>query len=176
MTSLPPAPEPGPADAPVQTVRRSPRKRRSAFRHRAELLLFRAAAGVLGTLPASAARRAGRAAARAAFSLLSSRREILLRNLGAAYPDDPPERIAAIAKGSIDSFASALVDFLETGRLSREELLSRVWGVSARAAPETRTVDVHVARLRTKLRDHGTADALLVTVRGKGYRLDGTGS
>lgn len=126
MTSLPPAPEPGPADAPVQTVRRSPRKRRSAFRHRAELLLFRAAAGVLGTLPASAARRAGRAAARAAFSLLSSRREILLRNLGAAYPDDPPERIAAIAKGSIDSFASALVDFLETGRLSREELLSRV--------------------------------------------------
>ena len=63
------------------------------------------------------------------------------------------------------------------GRIvSREELLSRVWGVSARAATETRTVDVHVARLRTKLRDHGTADALLVTVRGKGYRLDGAGS
>jgi DNA-binding response OmpR family regulator len=58
------------------------------------------------------------------------------------------------------------------GRIvSREELLSRVWGVSPRSV-ETRTVDVHVARLRTKLRDHDRPEALLVTVRGKGYRLD----
>ena len=62
------------------------------------------------------------------------------------------------------------------GRIvSREELLSRVWGVSPRST-ETRTVDVHIARLRTKLRDHGTKDAMLVTVRGKGYRMDGGGS
>jgi len=59
--------------------------------------------------------------------------------------------------------------------VSREELLSRVWGVSSRST-ETRTVDVHIARLRTKLRDHGTKDAMLVTVRGKGYRMDGGGS
>jgi DNA-binding response OmpR family regulator len=59
--------------------------------------------------------------------------------------------------------------------VSREELLSRVWGVRP-GATETRTVDVHVARLRTKLRDPGSAGALLVTVRGKGYRLDGAGS
>jgi DNA-binding response OmpR family regulator len=59
-----------------------------------------------------------------------------------------------------------------TGRIvSREELLSRVWGVGARAA-ETRTVDVHVARLRAKLRDHDAETAVLVTVRGKGYRWD----
>ena len=37
---------------------------------------------------------------------------------------------------------------------------------------ETRTVDVHVARLRAKLRDRDAPDAVLVTVRGKGYRLD----
>jgi DNA-binding response OmpR family regulator len=62
------------------------------------------------------------------------------------------------------------------GRIvSREELLSRVWGVRPRST-ETRTVDVHIARLRTKLRDHGTKDAMLVTVRGKGYRMDGGGS
>ena len=62
------------------------------------------------------------------------------------------------------------------GRIvSREELLSRVWGVGPRST-ETRTVDVHIARLRTKLRDHGTKDAMLVTVRGKGYRMDGGGS
>jgi DNA-binding response OmpR family regulator len=58
------------------------------------------------------------------------------------------------------------------GRIvSREELLSRVWGVSARSV-ETRTVDVHVARLRAKLRDADGEAAVLVTVRGKGYRLD----
>jgi DNA-binding response OmpR family regulator len=55
--------------------------------------------------------------------------------------------------------------------VSREELLSRVWGVSARSV-ETRTIDVHVGRLREKLRDHADPPALLVTVRGKGYRLD----
>ena len=58
------------------------------------------------------------------------------------------------------------------GRIvSREELLSRVWGVNPRSV-ETRTIDVHVARLREKLRDLASPPALLVTVRGKGYRLD----
>ncbi len=54
--------------------------------------------------------------------------------------------------------------------VSREELLSRVWGVNPKAV-ETRTVDVHVARLRDKLRDpDGT---LLVTVRSRGYLFGG---
>jgi DNA-binding response OmpR family regulator len=62
-----------------------------------------------------------------------------------------------------------------SGRVvSRAELLSRVWGLSARGV-ETRTVDVHVARLREKLRDHGEPPSLLVTVRGKGYRWDAPG-
>ena len=62
------------------------------------------------------------------------------------------------------------------GRIvSREELLSRVWGVSPRSV-ETRTVDVHVARLRAKLRDRDAPEAVLVTVRGKGYRLDARAS
>ncbi len=62
------------------------------------------------------------------------------------------------------------------GRIvSREELLSRVWGVSARSV-ETRTIDVHVARLREKLRDRALPPTLLVTVRGKGYRWDARGS
>ena len=59
--------------------------------------------------------------------------------------------------------------------VSREELLSRVWGVSPRAV-ETRTIDVHVARLREKLRDRAGAPTLLVTVRGKGYRWGTRGS
>jgi DNA-binding response OmpR family regulator len=51
--------------------------------------------------------------------------------------------------------------------VARDELLSRVWGVNPKAL-ETRTVDMHVARLRDKLRD--AAGRLLVTIRGKGYR------
>jgi DNA-binding response OmpR family regulator len=58
------------------------------------------------------------------------------------------------------------------GRIvSRKELLSHVWGVHLRAA-ETRTIDVHVARLRDKLRDTDSPPTLLITIRGKGYRLD----
>jgi DNA-binding response OmpR family regulator len=59
-----------------------------------------------------------------------------------------------------------LVLLLENpGRVfSREELLNRVWGYER--TPTTRTVDTHVAELRTKLR----AD-LIESVRGIGYRL-----
>jgi DNA-binding response OmpR family regulator len=51
--------------------------------------------------------------------------------------------------------------------VARDELLSRVWGVNPKAL-ETRTVDMHVARLRDKLRDED--GRILATVRGKGYR------
>ena len=53
--------------------------------------------------------------------------------------------------------------------ISRKELLSRVWGVSPLRAYTTRTVDIHVARLRGKLRDDPSAPHTLRTVRGKGY-------
>jgi two-component system, OmpR family, alkaline phosphatase synthesis response regulator PhoP len=52
--------------------------------------------------------------------------------------------------------------------LSREELLERVWRLNPRAV-ETRTVDVHIARLRAKLRDDAGTPRVLTTVRGKGY-------
>ncbi|WP_419940426.1 response regulator [Candidatus Palauibacter sp.] len=49
---------------------------------------------------------------------------------------------------------------------SRRQLLQAVWDTNA--AIETRTVDMHVARLRTKL---GGAADLIETVRGIGYRF-----
>jgi DNA-binding response OmpR family regulator len=54
--------------------------------------------------------------------------------------------------------------------ISREELLASVWQIEARRG-ETRTVDMHVARLREKMRDAGENPRLLLTVRGKGYML-----
>lgn len=59
----------------------------------------------------------------------------------------------------------------QEGRVvGRQELLNHVWGIDA-ANLETRTVDMQVARLREKLRDTAGEPRILVTVRGKGYRL-----
>ena len=53
--------------------------------------------------------------------------------------------------------------------LSREFLLDRVWGYAAASEIESRTVDVHVRRLRVKLAAEGRR---LATVKGVGYRLE----
>jgi DNA-binding response OmpR family regulator len=53
--------------------------------------------------------------------------------------------------------------------LSREFLLNRVWGYAHADAIESRTVDVHVRRLRGKL---GNAGRLIATVKGVGYRFE----
>lgn len=51
--------------------------------------------------------------------------------------------------------------------VSREELLKKIWGMSG----DTRTVDVHISRLRKKL-DDGKSPALSAqTLQGRGYRL-----
>jgi len=52
--------------------------------------------------------------------------------------------------------------------VSRDEILLRVWGLNPRGV-ETRTIDMHVARLREKLRDDSTKPRVIMTVRGKGY-------
>lgn len=54
--------------------------------------------------------------------------------------------------------------------VSREELLARVWGLDPRGLA-TRTVDMHVARLREKLGDSPESARIVVTVRSKGYML-----
>jgi DNA-binding response OmpR family regulator len=60
----------------------------------------------------------------------------------------------------------------ETGRiLSRRRLLREVWGFPDPDRVETRTVDMHIAKLRKKLDAMG--DVLIETVRGEGYRFAG---
>ena len=55
--------------------------------------------------------------------------------------------------------------------VSREELLSRVWGYARGLDIETRTVDIHIAKLRRKIEVDPKQPAKLITVRGAGYRL-----
>ncbi|MDH2413756.1 response regulator transcription factor [Nocardioides sp. CER19] len=58
---------------------------------------------------------------------------------------------------------------LAPGVRSREELLERVWGYGYFG--DSRLVDVHVRRLRTKVEHDPANPALVVTARGLGYRL-----
>ena len=55
--------------------------------------------------------------------------------------------------------------------VAREELLARVWGYANHLEIETRTVDIHIAKLRRKVEQDPSNPAVVVTVRGAGYRL-----
>jgi two-component system response regulator RegX3 len=54
--------------------------------------------------------------------------------------------------------------------LTRGQLIDRVWGSDY--VGDTKTLDVHVKRLRAKLETDPSHPTMLVTVRGLGYKLD----
>ena len=56
--------------------------------------------------------------------------------------------------------------------ISREELLVKVWGYAKNLEIETRTVDIHIAKIRRKIEADPKEPKNLVTVRGAGYRLN----
>ena len=52
---------------------------------------------------------------------------------------------------------------------SRGDILEALWGYDANSASDTKTVDVHISRLRIKLDDHTRDPDFIVTIRGRGY-------
>lgn len=54
--------------------------------------------------------------------------------------------------------------------ISRERFLDAVWGYAA--FPTTRTVDTHIASLRSKIEKHPERPRWIITVHGAGYRLE----
>ncbi len=56
--------------------------------------------------------------------------------------------------------------------VSRRELLSEVWGYNKRTEFDTRTVDIHIAKLRKKIEHDPKQPQYLITVRGEGYKLN----
>ena len=77
------------------------------------------------------------------------------------------------SRADLSEKEAALLRYLATreGRaVSRDELLSSLWGLDPRGL-HTRTVDMHVARIRERLRDNSQAPEVVITVRAKGYRL-----
>jgi DNA-binding response OmpR family regulator len=83
-------------------------------------------------------------------------------------------RWAGGGRADLSETEAALLKYLVSNRdraVSREELLSRVWGIGT-AGLETRAVDMHVARLRAKLKSPDGGDdqpEAIVTVRAHGY-------
>ena len=54
--------------------------------------------------------------------------------------------------------------------LTRGQLIDRVWG--ADYFGDTKTLDVHIKRIRSKIEDDPSQPSMLVTVRGLGYRFE----
>lgn len=54
--------------------------------------------------------------------------------------------------------------------MTRDQLIDRVWGSDY--VGDTKTLDVHVKRLRTKIEENPSKPELLVTLRGLGYKFN----
>jgi|TARA_B100000768_G_scaffold179972_1_gene198829 OmpR family response regulator RpaB len=54
-------------------------------------------------------------------------------------------------------------------KLSRQDILSNVWGYTPERYVDTRIVDAHISRLRTKIKVDPTNPNLIITIRGIGY-------
>lgn len=95
-----------------------------------------------------------------------------LRGAGGVVLDDARHRV--FRNGAEVSFTHREYELLRhllanVGiAFSRDDLLREVWGYDF--AGETRTVDVHVRQLRSKLGDADPDAPLIETVRGRGYR------
>ncbi|MEC9325663.1 MAG: response regulator transcription factor, partial [Actinomycetota bacterium] len=87
------------------------------------------------------------------------------------------ERHVVSVNGSPVTLPLKEFDLLEylmrnSGRvLTRGQLIDRVWG--ADYVGDTKTLDVHVKRLRSKIEADPANPVHLVTVRGLGYKLEG---
>lgn len=97
--------------------------------------------------------------------ILSDRLVIDLRNLCAVRG----ERRLSFTRREIDLLA--YLGRHASRPVPREELLAKVWGYARNLDIETRTVDIHIAKLRRKIEGNPKEPVNLVTVRGAGYRL-----
>jgi len=101
--------------------------------------------------------------------------EVRAAQLGGAVIDFDRREVHWPGSGRVELSETevAILSFLvahQKRAVSREELLTRLWGIGPKEV-ETRTIDMHVARLRTKLRDPSgkSTPQAIITVRAHGY-------
>ena len=120
--------------------------------------------------------------------LLARVRAVLRRGQASSTVDDDEvlavgpvrldvDRHEVTVSGELVSFALKEFELLEllmrnAGRvLTRGQLIDRVWG--SNYVGDTKTLDVHVKRIRSKIEHDPATPELLLTVRGLGYKIDG---
>jgi len=85
---------------------------------------------------------------------------------GAATPRNEQVRLA------LKEFELLELLLRNAGRvMTRGQLIDRVWG--ADYVGDTKTLDVHIKRLRSKIEAEPARPTRLVTVRGLGYKCEG---
>jgi len=87
--------------------------------------------------------------------------------------DRSPDSPNGEGRAELSEREADLLHYLAAHRgraVSREELLENVWRITPKGVT-TRTIDMHIARLREKLHDDAEKPCVLFTVRGKGYML-----
>jgi len=119
---------------------------------------------------------------------LLARLKAVLRRSRAAAPEPEPvlvaggvrmdvERHEVRVNGEVVAMPLREFELLELflrhpGRvLTRNQILERLWGPDYEG--DTKTLDVHVKRLRGRIEADASKPVLITTVRGLGYRLDG---
>ncbi len=88
---------------------------------------------------------------------------------------DPEEHRVAVKGAEISlplkEFEVLHLLLANAGRvLTREVLIDRVWGTDY--VGDTKTLDVHIKRLRAKIEDDPTVPTRIVTIRGLGYKFE----
>ena len=87
-----------------------------------------------------------------------------------------PERHEVRLRGAVVAMPLKEFELLEllmsnAGRvLTRETLIDRIWG--PHYVGDTKTLDVHVKRLRAKVEDNPSHPARITTIRGLGYKFE----
>lgn len=123
---------------------------------------------------------------------LEARIQCILRRLEALKLSDP-QFIGVIEMGSLQIDTNkrqvslqnkrinlthmefCLLEFLATHpntEISRQELLQKVWGYNKNSMVDTRVVDVHISRLRHKLKADREESMSIKTIHGMGYSLN----
>ena len=96
-----------------------------------------------------------------------------MRRVGALEVDEAKYQVRVagqIVKLTVKEFDLLCILMRANGRvLNREHVLETVWGYANAGEIESRTVDVHIRRLREKLGDESRR---IVTVKGVGYRFE----
>ncbi len=105
------------------------------------------------------------------------RKEQSILQLGPSLAIDTRTLAATRQNGESIAFTRREIEILEfllkhrDRPVSRGELLEEVWGYRRTADLDTRTVDIHIAKLRRKIERDPKDPTLLITVRGEGYQL-----